>query len=105
MVCALAVSLKYRFGFDDALDVVGVHLVGGLVGTLLVGLFASSSAPEGVDGLLYGGGWDQLWRQAIGAGAVLVYSLVVSWGLARGIKSLVGFRPRPEDEAVGIDES
>lgn len=105
VVCALAVSLKYRCGFDDALDVVGVHLVGGLVGTLLVGLFASSSAPEGVDGLLYGGGWDQLWRQAAGAGAVLVYSLVATWVLAWLVKVLVGFRLRPEDEAAGVDES
>lgn len=82
-----------------------MHLVGGLVGTLLVGLFASSSAPEGVDGLLHGGGWGQLWRQAAGAGAVLVYSLVVSWVLAWLVKVLVGFRLRPEDEAAGVDES
>src|SRR3954454_8378948 len=69
-VCALAVSLKYRFGFDDSLDVVGVHLVGGLWGTLAVGLFASASATAGVSGLFYGGGFDQLWRQAVGAFAV-----------------------------------
>ena len=63
VVCALAVGLKYRFGYDDSLDVVGVHLVGGLVGTLGIGLLATAAAPTGVDGLLYGGGVDQLGKQ------------------------------------------
>ena len=71
MLCALAVSLKYRFGYDDSLDVVGVHLVGGLWGTIAVGFLATADAPAGVDGLLYGGGLDQLWRQVVGALAVL----------------------------------
>ena len=75
-LCALAVGLKFRFGFDDSLDVVGVHLVGGLVGTLLIGFFATARHPAGVDGLFYGGGVDQLWRQAVAAFAVLVYSFV-----------------------------
>ncbi|MEU5848099.1 ammonium transporter [Saccharopolyspora shandongensis] len=104
-VCALAVSLKYRFGYDDSLDVVGVHLVGGLLGTLLIGLFASSAAPAGVDGLFYGGGLDQLWRQAVGAIAVLAYSFVLSLVLALLVKAVVGFRLSAEDEAVGIDET
>ncbi|NYI83161.1 Amt family ammonium transporter [Saccharopolyspora hordei] len=104
-VCALSVSLKFRFGYDDSLDVVGVHLVGGLMGTLLVGLFASASAPAGVDGLFYGGGLDQLWRQAVGAVAVLVYSFVLSLVLALLVKAVVGFRLGEEDEAVGIDET
>src|SRR4029077_2265315 len=88
VVCALAVGLKFRFGFDDSLDVVGVHLVGGLAGTLLVGLVAApeSTAINGVagvsKGLFYGGGWSQLGRQAIGAGSVLVYSGVVTLILA-----------------------
>ena len=56
VVCALAVGLKYRWGYDDSLDVVGVHMVGGLVGTIGIGLLATSGAPSGVDGLLYGGG-------------------------------------------------
>ena len=60
VVCALAVGLKYRFGYDDSLDVVGVHLVGGLVGTFGIGLIATAAAPTGVDGLFYGGGLDQL---------------------------------------------
>ena len=62
VLCALAVGLKYRFGYDDSLDVVGVHLVGGLWGTLAIGFFATSNAPAAVDGLFYGGGVDQLWQ-------------------------------------------
>ncbi|MFR9731308.1 ammonium transporter [Saccharopolyspora sp. MS10] len=104
-VCALALSLKYRLGYDDSLDVVGVHLVGGLVGTLLVGFFASDAAPAGVNGLLYGGGLDQLWRQAVGAVAVFAYSFVLSLVLAWIVKALVGFRATPENEAEGIDET
>lgn len=97
-------SLKYRFGYDDSLDVVGVHLVGGLVGTLLVGVFASDAAPAGVNGLFYGGGLDQLWRQAVGAVAVLVYSFVLSLIIAWTIRVTVGFRLSAEDEIEGIDE-
>ncbi|MDT5080480.1 MAG: ammonium transporter, Amt family, partial [Mycobacterium sp.] len=61
-LCALAVGLKFKLGFDDALDVVGVHMIGGLTGTLLIGFFATSNAPAAVSGLFYGGGFDQLWR-------------------------------------------
>ena len=74
VLCALAVGLKYKLGFDDSLDVVGVHLVGGLAGTLLIGFVAAPETGAGVAGLFYGGGVDQLWRQAVGAGAVLAYS-------------------------------
>jgi Amt family ammonium transporter len=104
-VCALAVGLKFRFGFDDSLDVVGVHMVGGLVGTLLVGFFATSAAPAGVDGLFYGGGADQLWRQAVGAFAVLGFSFVVSLLIAFAVKALFGLRAAPEDEVTGLDET
>ncbi|ASU78116.1 ammonium transporter [Actinopolyspora erythraea] len=104
-VCALAVELKYRLRYDDSLDVVGVHLVGGLVGTLLVGLFASASAPAGVAGLFYGGGLDQLWRQAVGALAVFAYSLVLSLGIAWVVRGTVGFRLGTADEDAGIDET
>ncbi|QGK71045.1 ammonium transporter [Allosaccharopolyspora coralli] len=104
-LCALAISLKYRFGYDDSLDVVGVHLVGGLAGTVLVGLFASSAAPEEVDGLFYGGGVDQLWRQVVGAIAVFVYSFVLSLLLAWLVRATTGFRIRPDDEKEGVDET
>jgi ammonium transporter, Amt family len=101
--CALAVGLKYRFGVDDSLDVVGVHLVGGLWGTLAVGLFASAATTAGVDGLFYGGGVDQLWRQAVGAFAVLFYSLIVTLALGFAIEKTIGFRIKSEDEIEGID--
>ena len=106
VLCALAVGLKFRFGYDDSLDVVGVHLVGGLVGTLLVGFFGTASAPAGVDGLFYGGGVDQLWRQAVGAIAVLAYSFVLSLVLGYLVKAVTGGgRVTAEAEATGIDET
>jgi ammonium transporter, Amt family len=103
VLCALAVGLKYRLGYDDSLDVVGVHLVGGLWGTLAVGLFASAATTAGVDGLFYGGGVDQLWRQAVGAGAVLVYSLVLTFVIGTAIQKTIGFRCTEQDEITGID--
>ena len=103
VLCALAVSLKYRFGYDDSLDVVGVHLVGGTVGTLLIGLFASASAPAGVDGLLYGGGVDQLWRQAVGAFSVMAFSFVVTYVLGVVLDKTIGFRVDKDVEVAGVD--
>jgi len=103
VLCALAVGLKFRFGYDDSLDVVGVHLVGGLVGTLAIGFLASASAPAGVDGLFYGGGLDQLWRQAVGAGAVLLYSFVVTGLIGLALHKTMGFRVERDAEVSGID--
>ncbi|GAB3680370.1 ammonium transporter [Angustibacter aerolatus] len=105
VICAYAVGLKYKLGFDDSLDVVGVHLVGGLVGTLLVGFLATADAPAGVDGLFYGGGVDQLWRQAVGAGAVLVYSFVLAYVIGLLIQKTIGFRIDEELEVSGIDSA
>ncbi|MGV0992637.1 MAG: ammonium transporter [Mycobacterium sp.] len=105
VLCALAVGLKFKFGFDDSLDVVGVHLVGGLFGTLMVGLVATKEAPAAVAGLFYGGGVDQLERQAIGAFAVLGYSAVVTAILALLLKYTIGLRLDREEEAGGIDEA
>jgi Amt family ammonium transporter len=102
-LCALAVGLKFRFGYDDSLDVVGVHLVGGLVGTIIIGFLATAEAPAGVDGLFYGGGLDQLWRQVVGALAVLVFSFVVTYIIGLIIEKTIGFRITEEDEVTGID--
>jgi Amt family ammonium transporter len=102
-ICAGAVALKYRFNYDDSLDVVGVHLVGGLVGTIAIGFLASSAAPAGIDGLLYGGGLAQLGRQTLACGAVLVYAFVLSWLLGLVVDRLMGFRIDPEHEVTGID--
>src|SRR5271156_659466 len=110
-LCALAVGLKFKLGFDDSLDVVGVHMIGGLTGTLLVGLLAApeSTAINGVagvsKGLFYGGGFDQLERQAVGAFAVLFYSATVTLILALILKYTIGLRLSPEAEEAGIDES
>jgi Amt family ammonium transporter len=103
VLCALAVGLKFRLGFDDSLDVVGVHLVGGLWGTLAVGLFASAATTAGVDGLFYGGGLDQLWRQAVGALSVLAFSFVVTYALGLAIQRTMGFRLDEDAEVEGID--
>jgi Amt family ammonium transporter len=103
VLCALAVGLKYRLGYDDSLDVVGVHLVGGLWGTLAVGLFASAATTAGVDGLFYGGGLEQLGRQALGAIAVLAYSFVLTLVIGFAIQKTIGFRVTEEDEVTGID--
>jgi Amt family ammonium transporter len=104
-VCALAVALKFRFGFDDSLDVVGVHLVGGLVGTLLIGFFGTTSVNSlSADGLFYGGGFTVLGKQAVAAFSVMLYSFVVTYILGLIIKKTIGFRVSAESEAEGIDE-
>ena len=103
VLCALAVGLKYKLKYDDSLDVVGVHLVGGLVGTLLIGFLATEAAPAGVNGLFYGGGADQLGKQAIGAFAVLGYSLVLTFIIGALIKYTIGFRVSEDVEVSGVD--
>jgi Amt family ammonium transporter len=102
-VCALAVGLKYKFGFDDSLDVVGVHMVGGAVGALLIGFLATATVTGGPEGLFFGGGLAQLGRQAIAVVAVGVYSFVLSWVLGKIVDKTVGFRLNRDDEATGID--
>ena len=104
-LCCLAVTFKHRMGYDDALDVVGVHLVGGLAGTLMIGLVASDTSTGSADlrGLLYGGGLDLLGKQALAAGAVLVYSFVLTYVIALVIKATIGLRISPDDELTGID--
>lgn len=93
-VCSWAVSLKYKLGYDDSLDVVGVHLVGGVIGTLLVGVLA-------IDGV---GGMSQLGKQAIGAFSVMAFSFVVSWLLAKIVDMTIGFRADEDDETSGLDQ-
>jgi Amt family ammonium transporter len=103
VVCALAVGLKYTFRYDDSLDVVGVHLVGGLVGTFGIGLLATAVAPSGVDGLFYGGGAEQLGKQLVGGFVVLAFAFGVSYVLARVLDATMGFRVDEEHEVSGID--
>jgi ammonium transporter, Amt family len=101
--CCLSVSIKYRLGYDDSLDVVGIHMVGGILGTLMVGLIADPDAPNGVSGLFYGGGLDLLWRQAVAVLAVVVYCFVVTWLLAKALDKTMGLRVHADSEAEGLD--
>jgi Amt family ammonium transporter len=103
-VCALATGLKFRFGYDDALDVVGVHLVGGVLGALLIGFLGNAKAGQGENGLLYGGGLTQLGRQAAAVGASVVYSFVVTLIIAYVAKLVFGgLRVSEEVEIEGLD--
>ncbi|MFF5422811.1 MULTISPECIES: ammonium transporter [unclassified Streptomyces] len=104
LVCAMAVGLKYKLGYDDSLDVIGVHLVGGVIGSLLVGFFATGGVQSDAKGLFYGGGFEQLGKQAVGVLAVLAYSLIVSAVLALVIDRTMGMRVSEDDEVSGIDQ-
>ncbi|MFF9503948.1 ammonium transporter [Streptomyces sp. NPDC014656] len=104
LVCAMAVGLKYKFGYDDSLDVIGVHLVGGVIGSLLVGFFATGGVQSEAKGLFYGGGLEQLGKQAVGVLAVLAYSLIASAVLALVIDKTMGMRVSEDDEVSGIDQ-
>ncbi|MFD0426018.1 ammonium transporter [Streptomyces parvus] len=104
VLCAMAVGLKYKFGYDDSLDVVGVHLVGGIIGSILVGFFATGGVQSDAAGLFYGGGVDQLGKQVVGVVAVLAYSLVVSAVIALAIHKTIGMRVSEDDEISGIDQ-
>lgn len=102
--CALAVSLKFRFGLDDSLDVVGVHLVAGVWGSLAIGVFGTKIVNSiGLDGLLYGGGTDLLIKQAWGVGVVAGYSFIATLLIGYGIEKTIGFRIKAEKEVEGID--
>jgi Amt family ammonium transporter len=103
IVCSFAIGLKFRFGFDDSLDVVGVHFVGGVVGVLLIGLLATEVMTAGPEGLFYGGGLAQLGKQALGAVVVAAYAFTVSYVLAKLIDRVMGFRVSAEDETTGVD--
>ncbi|MFF1879248.1 ammonium transporter [Leifsonia sp. NPDC058230] len=96
-VCALAVDLKFKLGFDDSLDVVGIHLVGGLIGTLYIGIFGTGI------GLIDTGSLTQLGAQAIGAFSVLIYSFVLTFVIGWIIQKTMGFRIKNEDELAGVD--
>ncbi|WP_307813935.1 ammonium transporter [Nocardioides baculatus] len=102
-VCAWAVGLKYKLGYDDSLDVVGVHLVGGIIGTVLIGVFSTSDGAGGIDGLIYGGGFGPLADQALGVLVAVLYSGVITTVIALAIKYTMGLRLDEEDEVAGID--
>ena len=107
IICALAVGLKYKLGYDDSLDVVGVHFVGGWIGCLFIGFFATVQADGGAyvkhEGLVYGGGATQLIAQFEGAGIVTIWSFVIAFILGSLLKVTGLLRLKKEDEAEGID--
>ncbi len=103
VLCYLAILMKARFGYDDALDVVGVHGVGGLWGALATGLFATVSVnPAGADGLFYGNP-KQFFIQAAGAGAAIIYSLILSVVILKIVDAVIGLRVSREEEQQGLD--
>ncbi|HEX3611885.1 MAG TPA: ammonium transporter [Sporichthyaceae bacterium] len=108
-VCSFAVTLKYRVGYDDSLDVAGVHMIGGIVGLLMIGLVCSAQATgilnshRGVDGLLYGGGLQQLGRQAVAVGAAFGYSFTVTLLIGWVLHKTLGFRVERDHEISGVD--
>jgi ammonium transporter, Amt family len=105
-ICALAVGLKYKLKYDDSLDVVGVHMVGGIVGCLFIGFFSTAYVNSAAaDGVFYGGGWSLLGKQAIGAFSVLFYSLIVTLILGFLLEKTIGFRISRDAELEGIDVS
>ncbi|MBB4914646.1 ammonium transporter [Streptosporangium saharense] len=102
--CAFAVGLKYRLGFDDSLDVVGVHMVGGVLGAVSLGFLAAYPfLDQQGKGLLYGGGLRQLGLQLLGPVAVAAYSFALTWVIAKVIDRVMGFRIGADDEVTGID--
>ncbi len=105
-VCYLAISLKFRFGYDDSLDVIAVHLVGGIIGSVLLGLFADASVnPAGADGVFFGGGWSLFGEQVLAVVVVMVFSFTVSLAIGFGLKKALpgGIRVSEEDEETGLD--
>ena len=105
-VCYVSLGLKGRLNVDDSLDVIAVHLVGGLVGTVLLGLFADTSVnADGFNGVFYGGGVELLKDQVVAAVAVMAFSFVVTWVIAQAIQRTIGLRVSESDELVGLDQS
>jgi len=96
-VCAVAIDLKFKLGFDDSLDVVGIHLVGGIIGTLYVGLVGNNI------GLLQTGSFNQLGVQALAAFGIGIYSFVMAYAIGWIIQKTIGFRITNEDEVAGVD--
>jgi Amt family ammonium transporter len=109
--CAFAISLKNRLGYDDSLDVVGVHLVGGWIGTLSVGFFSTDAINSlANDGIFYGGsgkygGWNLLLHQFEAAAVVTVFSFVGTFVIAKVIGLVMKTRVTEEDEIAGLDQS
>ena len=108
VICYIAVFLKNKVGHtvvDDALDVVGVHGVGGITGCLLGGLFNSKAVGAAADGLFYGGGFSLLWAQIVMVVSVSAFTGIVTWILVMIVHGIWGFRVTPDEEQTGLDLS
>jgi Amt family ammonium transporter len=107
VVCAAAIKLKYKLGYDDSLDVVALHGMGGVLGMIMLGFVATAKVnpSAGADGLFYGGGFGQLGRQALAVLVAVCYAFVVSLLLAWLVRATIGFRVDREIEFAGIDEA
>jgi Amt family ammonium transporter len=105
-ICYAAVSAKFKYRYDDALDVVGVHLVGGIVGSILLGLFADKAInPAGADGVFLGGGWELMGNQVVAVLATIVYSFSITFAIIWGLKKFLpsGIRVDEDEEDTGLD--
>ena len=100
-ICALAVELKFKLGFDDTLDVVGIHLVAGFIGCVWVGIFGMESLTGG--SLVFGGSFKLLGAQILSSLTVIAFSFVVAFIIGFAIEKTIGFRAKEEDEVAGID--
>ena len=106
IVCYFALALKTKFNFDDSLDVIAVHLVGGIMGALMLGLFADTSINSlGFDGVLFGGGSELLVNQVIAIVATFAFSFIVTYVVSKVLDKTMGLRVSTEDELVGLDQS
>ena len=106
VICFFAIQLKYRFGYDDSLDVVGVHLVGGIIGGVLIGFLADPAAIVDGDfpaGLLFDGGTELLFEQVLSIVVVMAFSFVLTYAIAKVLDVTVGLRVSEEDELQGLD--
>lgn len=105
-VCAVAVEFKYRLGYDDSLDVLGVHGIGGLVGMLGIGFLGTVAVNvDGANGLFFGGGFELLGKQIVASVATMIYAFGVTWILATVVDKVMGMRISEDDERTGIDIS
>ncbi len=105
VICYLALQIKEAMDWDDSLDVIAVHLIGGIVGTLLLGLFADTAVNDEFDGLFYGGGLELLKDQTVAAVAVGAFSFVVTYAIAKAIDTTMGLRVDVDAEYQGLDQS
>ncbi len=101
--CYFAIQLKTKFGYDDSLDVVGIHMVGGIVGGVLLGFFADASV-GGVDGLFFGDGALVI-SQVVAIVSVIAYSGIVTFGLAKLLDNVMGLRVSSDEELTGLDQT